>query len=65
MDVDAKTPPLSVPPFAERLTAQRSGRGGKVGDEVSRRVALVGRAGPRARKGRRVDRFVTPSWPSV
>jgi topoisomerase-4 subunit A len=58
MDVDAKTPLLSVATFAERLAVQGSGRGGKAKDEVLRGAALEAHAGRRARKGRKVEGFV-------
>ena len=61
MDVDAKTPLLSVATFAEGLRVHGSGRGGKAKDEVLRGAALEAHAGRRARKGRKVDGFVKVS----
>jgi topoisomerase-4 subunit A len=58
MDVDAKTPLLSVAAFADRLAVLGSGRGGKAKDEVLRGTALEAHLGRRARKGRKVEGFV-------
>ncbi len=58
MDVDAKTPLLSVATFAGALAVHGSGRGGKVRDEVLRLSALAAYEGRRARKGRKVEGFV-------
>ncbi len=55
MDVDAKTPLLSVAPLADSLTVLGSGRGGKPKEEVIRNSALASHQGKRARKGRPVD----------
>ncbi|WP_119291070.1 DNA topoisomerase IV subunit A [Azohydromonas sediminis] len=58
MDVDAKTPLLSVATCADRLAVFGSGRGGKAKDEVLRGNALEAHVGRRARKGRKVEGFV-------
>jgi topoisomerase-4 subunit A len=55
MDVDAKTPLLSVATFAQSLKVQGSGRGGKPKEEELRATALAGYTGRRARKGRHVE----------
>ena len=55
MDVDAKIPLLSVAPFAEVLTVQGSGRGGKPKEETIKGVTLAAHQGKRARKGRPVE----------
>jgi topoisomerase-4 subunit A len=55
MDVDAQEPLLSVAPFAEVLTVQGSGRGGKPKEEVIKGATLASHQGKRARKGRKVD----------
>ncbi len=55
MDVDAAAPLLSVAAFADSLTVQGSGRGGKARDELLRPAALAGYVGKRARKGRKVE----------
>jgi topoisomerase-4 subunit A len=55
MDVDDKTPLLSVAPFTDVLTVQGSGRGGKTKEEVVKGATLAGHQGKRARKGRKVD----------
>jgi len=58
MDVDAKSPLLSVAACAEMLKLIGSGRGGKPKEEDLRAAALAGYAGKRARKGHRVEGFV-------
>ncbi len=55
MDVDAKTPLLSVAPMADSITVLGSGRGGKPKDEVVKNSALASHQGKRARKGKPVD----------
>ncbi len=55
MDVDAKTPLLSVAPFADAITVQGSGRGGKPKEETLKNAVLAAHQGKRARKGRLVD----------
>ncbi|MFM7703961.1 MAG: DNA gyrase subunit A, partial [Rubrivivax sp.] len=60
MDVDAKTPLLSVCTLAEMLRVAGQGRGGKPKDEDFRPAALAAYAGKRARKGRKVEGFPKP-----
>jgi topoisomerase-4 subunit A len=60
MDVDAKTPLLSVCTLAETLRVTGQGRGGKPKDEDFRPAALAAYAGKRARKGRKVEGFPKP-----
>ncbi len=55
MDVDARTPLLSVLAFDQQLSVQGSGRGGKPKDETLKAGALAAHLGKRARKGRVVD----------
>ncbi len=52
MDVDAKTPLVSVAAFAEVLRVLGTGRGAKPKDELIKGVALAEHVGKRARKGR-------------
>jgi len=52
MDVDSKTPLVSVTSFTAALRVLGSGRGGKAKDEVLKGVALAEHLGKRARKGR-------------
>ncbi|NWG73429.1 MAG: DNA topoisomerase IV subunit A [Rubrivivax sp.] len=61
MDIDAKTPLVSVATFAERLGVHGSGRGGKAKDDALRGAALEAHMGRRARKGRKVEGFVKVS----
>ncbi|MBK9362011.1 MAG: DNA topoisomerase IV subunit A [Rubrivivax sp.] len=60
MDVDAKTPLVSVASFADVLRVLGSGRGGKAKEEILKGMALAAHAGKRARKGRKVEGFVKP-----
>ena len=58
MDVDAKTPLLSVLCFADTLTVHGSGRGGKLKDELLKPAGWQPHLGKRARKGRKVAGLV-------
>ena len=58
MDVDTKTPLLSVASFSAGLKVLGSGRGGKPKEEDLRPAALAAYAGKRARKGRKVEGLV-------
>ncbi len=58
MDVDAKTPLISVASFGEVLRVIGSGRGAKAKDELLKGAALAGHVGKRARKGHRLEGFV-------
>ncbi len=58
MDVDAKTPLVSVASCAEALQLQGTGRGAKPREELLRRTALEAHVGKRARKGRKAEGFV-------
>ena len=60
MDVDAKTPLLSVCTLTETLRVAGQGRGGKPKDEDFRPAALTAYVGKRARKGRKVEGFPKP-----
>jgi topoisomerase-4 subunit A len=60
MDVDAKTPLLSVCTLGETLRVAGQGRGGKPKDEDFRPAALTAYVGRRARKGRKVEGFPKP-----
>ena len=55
MDVDAKSPLLSVATCADTLTVVGSGRGGKPKDEVLKYSGLAMHSGKRARKGHKVE----------
>ncbi|WP_088279491.1 DNA topoisomerase IV subunit A [Ideonella sp. A 288] len=55
MDVDAKTPLVSVATCAGSVLVQGSGRGGKPKDELLKGVHLEAHVGKRARKGRKVE----------
>jgi topoisomerase-4 subunit A len=55
MDVNAKSPLLSVATYSDSLQVIGSGRGGKPKDVVLRAAALEAHAGRRARKGRKVE----------
>ena len=55
MDVDAKSPLLSVATCAESLLVLGSGRGGKLKEELLKAAGLALHLGKRARKGRTVD----------
>jgi topoisomerase-4 subunit A len=57
MDVDAKTPLLSVAPLADSLTVIGTTRGDKPKDDVLKNSALAAHVGKRARKGKVVDSF--------
>ncbi len=54
MDVDSKTPLVSVATLAGSLRVLGSGRGGKAKDELLKGVALAEHVGKRARKGKAV-----------
>jgi topoisomerase-4 subunit A len=60
MDVDARTPLLSVCTLGETLRVAGQGRGGKPKDEDFRPAALAAYQGKRARKGRKVEGFPKP-----
>ena len=60
MDVDAKSPLVSVASCADALRVQGLGRGDKPKDELLRGAALAGHAGRRARKGHRLEGFKKP-----
>jgi topoisomerase IV subunit A len=60
MDVDAKSPLVSVATFAAVLRVTGSGRGGKPKEEDLKGAALAAHEGKRARKGRKIDAFVKP-----
>jgi topoisomerase-4 subunit A len=60
MDVDTKTPLLSVCTLVETLRVTGQGRGGKPKDEDFRPAALAAYQGKRARKGRKVEGFPKP-----
>jgi len=55
MDVDAKTPLVSVATCAGVLKVQGSGRGGKAREDDLKGASLAAHIGKRARKGRVVD----------
>ena len=57
MDVDAKTPLLSVAPLADSVTVIGTGRGDKPREELLKNTALAGFVGKRARKGKAVEAF--------
>ena len=57
MDVDARTPLLSVVPLADSVTVVGTGRGDKPKEEVLKNSALAGHVGKRARKGKVVEGF--------
>jgi topoisomerase-4 subunit A len=58
MDVDAKTPLLSVATCGQTLKVLGSGRGGKAKEEDLKATALAHYVGKRARKGHKVDGLV-------
>jgi topoisomerase-4 subunit A len=58
MDVDAKTPLISVATLADALKVLGSGRGNKPKEELLRNSALAAHVGKRARKGRAVEGMV-------
>jgi topoisomerase-4 subunit A len=58
MDVDAKTPLVSVVTFADRLGITGTGRGAKPRQEELKGATLALHAGHRARKGRKLEGFV-------
>ncbi|NBW46886.1 MAG: hypothetical protein EBR46_01850 [Betaproteobacteria bacterium] len=60
MDVDAKTPLVSVCTFSGALRVAGQGRGGKDKDEKLQGATLAQHAGKRARKGRKVEGFPRP-----
>jgi topoisomerase-4 subunit A len=55
MDVDAKSPLISVATLADSLRLLGTGRGGKAKDELLKGAALAEHVGRRARKGRAVQ----------
>jgi len=57
MDVDAKTPLLSVVPFGAVLQVLGTGRGDKPKEETIKGATLATHQGKRARKGRLVEGF--------
>jgi len=57
MDVDAKTPLVSVATLADALKVLGLGRGQKAKEEVFKWSALADHIGKRARKGRAVVAF--------
>lgn len=60
MDVDAKTPLVSVCSYAGAVMVKGQGRGGKDKEEKLQGANLALHAGKRARKGRKVDGFPRP-----
>ena len=58
MDVDAKSPLVSVASFGDALSVLGSGRGGKAKEERLSASAIESHQGRRARKGRKVAGFV-------
>jgi topoisomerase IV subunit A len=60
MDVDAKTPLVSVAAFGDVLVVRGQGRGGKPKEDILRAAALSRHAGKRARKGHKIEGFVKP-----
>jgi topoisomerase IV subunit A len=60
MDVDDKSPLVSVATCAEALLVQGLGRGDKPKEELLKGAALAAHAGRRARKGHKVDGFKKP-----
>ena len=58
MDVDPKSPLVSVASFGTALRVVGQGRGGKPKDEDLRAAAVATYAGKRARKGRKVEGLV-------
>ena len=58
MDVDERTPLVSVATCAGALQVHGSGRGGKVRDDLLKGAALAAHVGRRARKGHKVAGFV-------
>ena len=55
MDVDAKTPLVSVAACADTLLVQGTGRGGKPKEELLKASGLAAHTGKRARKGLKVE----------
>lgn len=60
MDVDAKSPLVSVATFADVLKVSGLGRGDKPKEEDLKGAALAGHVGKRARKGHKVEGFKRP-----
>jgi topoisomerase-4 subunit A len=60
MDVDAKTPLVSVASFADSVRVLGLGRVSKAKEEVLKGAALEGHVGKRARKGKKIEGFVKP-----
>ena len=58
MDVDAKSPLVSVASCADSVKLIGVGRGAKAKEELLRGAALAGHVGKRARKGRKAEGFV-------
>jgi topoisomerase-4 subunit A len=60
MDVDAKSPLVSVCTFAGAVMVSGQGRGGKDKEDKLQGAGLALHAGKRARKGRKVEGFPRP-----
>ncbi len=60
MDVDAKTPLVSVASCGDALQVQGLGRGDKPKEELLKGVGLAAHMGKRARKGQKLDGFKKP-----
>jgi topoisomerase-4 subunit A len=60
MDVDAKTPLVSVATCGDALQVQGLGRGDKPKEELLRASGLAAHVGKRARKGQKLDGFKKP-----
>ena len=60
MDVDEKTPLVSVAACADAVRVTGLGRGDKPKDELLKGAALAGHGGRRARKGHRLEGFKKP-----
>ncbi len=58
MDVDAKSPLISVATLSDQLTVAGNGRGGRARDELLKGAALAQHQGRRARKGRKVEGLI-------
>jgi topoisomerase IV subunit A len=60
MDVDTKTPLVSVAACADAVRVSGLGRGDKPKDELLKGAALAGHTGRRARKGHKLEGFKKP-----
>ena len=60
MDVDSKTPLVSVASFADSVKVLGQGRGGKAKEELIKGATLADHLGKRARKGKKIEGFVKP-----